>query len=171
MSAPEPGINWAETLLQGSVAAVIGAVALFLVFTLTRRWEQRKLREARTMESVAGLHLATAPTKSIDRDGMLQTYVEVQAFARALGLFGIRELREHPIVATWAFREAKRLSALHPDLKVVAPDEIRTVIRGMLDDCEGLATMVVQWWYDGKTAPFEDDAVPLGRRARRSRRS
>lgn len=101
------------TLLQGSVAAVIGFIALFLVFILTSRKdtkrEERRTRadevsrvRTRTAAAIAEIMTATSGLTRDDRGSRSRSPAPLALHAAAVWRFTLEVSEEHPGVGDWA---------------------------------------------------------------------
>lgn len=153
--APPDFTSWPQTLLQGSLAALIGGGALIFVWWLTQRAEVRRRTEDRTSESVAAVVQAcdTIPAGGVNgandfRDKLTRSAATI---ARAFVLFGTREAREHTHASLWAFEWAAALSQLSEEASnTMTFDELVEVKDRISERAADAVSQLTDWIRDGE---------------------
>lgn len=102
------GEQWAATLLDGSVGAILGLVGLFIVFWLTLRADRAHAAQGRTEERLAALLRVLT---GIPPRGASTPVVDewITATRQELVTFALLELRLHQPVGEWAMHVGNTL--------------------------------------------------------------
>lgn len=100
--------QWWAALLNGSVGAALTLGGALLIFWLTRKADQKSVRQEKTKEAVAKIEETGLPLRYTD-PGSSEEEKVIESVVQLLVLFRIREAKNHPEVAKWAGLQRENL--------------------------------------------------------------